>query len=66
MDQYPTKINRWETTCKRYVAFLDIMGFKELMKISTHKEIYQLLWNITGLGKYFENLSLYPFIICLP
>jgi hypothetical protein len=55
MDQYPTKINRWETTCKRYVAFLDIMGFKELMKISTHKEIYQLLWNITGLGKYFEK-----------
>lgn len=55
MDQYTTKRILWKTTCERYVAFLDIMGFKELVKRSTHKEIYQLLCNITDVGIYFEK-----------
>lgn len=34
---------RWEPTCKRFVAFLDIMGFKETVLKKKHEEVYKLL-----------------------
>ncbi len=33
----------WVTTTNRYVAFLDIMGFKDMVARMSHKEIYEKL-----------------------
>ncbi|WP_294218187.1 hypothetical protein [uncultured Chryseobacterium sp.] len=39
----------WAVTNKRFVAFLDILGFKELVLRSTHEEIYNKLSEISNL-----------------
>ena len=36
----------WEITTDRYVAFIDIMGFKDMVARSTHDEIYQMMKEI--------------------
>ena len=33
----------WNPTCERFVAFLDIMGFKETVLRCNHDELYKLL-----------------------
>lgn len=33
------KNNDWENTCERYVCFLDIMGFKDLVARNVHEEV---------------------------
>jgi hypothetical protein len=33
----------WNPTCNRFVAFLDIMGFKNLVQNSNHNTIYKIL-----------------------
>jgi len=37
----------WSNTDKRFVAFLDILGFKDLVMRSTHADIYKLLSSIS-------------------
>lgn len=34
---------KWKNTCKRFVAFLDIMGFKELVLRNSHEDVYKTL-----------------------
>ncbi|MDB5201713.1 MAG: hypothetical protein JWQ27_1122 [Ferruginibacter sp.] len=36
----------WETTDSRFVGFIDIMGFKDMVARSTHEEIYQRMIKI--------------------
>jgi hypothetical protein len=38
--------SKWKTTCNRYVAFVDIMGFKELVLRNSHQEVYKMLINL--------------------
>lgn len=33
----------WVPTCNRFVAFLDIMGFQELISRKTHKEVLKIM-----------------------
>lgn len=33
----------WVTTAKRFVVFLDIMGFKDLVYRNPHKTVYEKL-----------------------
>lgn len=37
------EMSAWNTTCKRFVAFLDIMGFKDMVFRNNHQEVYELL-----------------------
>ncbi|CAN5236499.1 hypothetical protein BH09BAC4_BH09BAC4_10580 [soil metagenome] len=37
----------WETSTDRYVGFLDIMGFKDMITRRTHDEVYELMQNVS-------------------
>lgn len=50
-----TKKTNWKTTDKRFVAFLDILGFKDNVMRNTHDEIYSKLTSINKLKKTIEN-----------
>ena len=39
----PKKKEQWNPTCERFVAFLDIMGFRDMVVGSTHQSVYQIL-----------------------
>ena len=40
---------RWETTAKRFVVFLDIMGFKDYVARHTHNEVYDMMTKISDI-----------------
>jgi hypothetical protein len=37
------EVIKWNPTCKRFVAFIDIMGFREMVLRRSHKEVRTLL-----------------------
>lgn len=37
------KIEGWNPTCNRFVAFLDIIGFKDMVLRNSHLEVYNIL-----------------------
>lgn len=39
--------DNWQPTTKRFVAFLDIMGFKDMVARKSHDEIYKILDSIS-------------------
>jgi hypothetical protein len=47
----------WKPTDKRFVAFFDILGFKDLVMRSSHEEIYDKLNNLSATKKWLENLT---------
>lgn len=57
--------DNWNVTEKRFVCFLDIMGFKDLVMRNSHNEIYQMLEDLakkrntldtTTVANYEQNL----------
>jgi hypothetical protein len=40
--------NPWDITANRYVAYLDIMGFKDMVARSTHDQIYSMMKEINN------------------
>lgn len=55
-DKKENKTN-WKPTDKRFVAFLDILGFKDLVMRNTHDEIYQTLNQISKSKKLIEDAA---------
>ncbi len=51
-----TKTN-WIPTDKRFVAFFDILGFKDMVMRFSHNEIYSKLSEISKTKKWLENLA---------
>lgn len=49
------KSTNWLPTDKRFVAFIDILGFKDLVMRSTHSKIYDLLSEISKLRGQIDN-----------
>jgi hypothetical protein len=49
--------NDWTVTCNRYVAFLDIMGFKDMVTRMTHDEVYEMMKKIDKSRKHVENVD---------
>ena len=45
--------SKWKITTKRYVGFIDIMGFKDMVAKQTHKEVYDKLLKIAE----FKNIA---------
>lgn len=50
-----TEKTKWLPTDKRFVAFFDILGFKDLVMRNTHEEIYKLLSEISEMRKEIET-----------
>lgn len=49
----------WKTTDKRFVAFLDIMGFKDMVARSSHKDVLDKLSGLSllAIASMFTNLA---------
>jgi hypothetical protein len=41
-----TQFASWKVSTKRFVGYIDIMGFKDMVSRSTHQEIYELMMKI--------------------
>lgn len=52
----PISKTNWKPTDNRFVAFFDILGFKDLVNRSTHNEIYEQLGEISKIKKLLEDL----------
>ncbi len=55
--------SKWKTTDNRFVAFLDILGFKDLVARNSHEYIYELLQSITHTKKVIKDASAHPTIM---
>lgn len=53
-----TKKTNWKPTENRFVAFLDILGFKDLIMRKSHEEIYQALNQISKTKKLVEEAAM--------
>jgi hypothetical protein len=51
------KIQDWKTTCERYVAFLDIMGFRERVFRDSHKQVKNMFESLYPTIALFKDLA---------
>lgn len=42
-------LETWEPTCRRYVCFIDIMGFKDMIATRKHTDIYDMMEKIINI-----------------
>lgn len=49
--------NDWAITCSRYVAFIDIMGFKDMVARMQHNEVYEMMKKIDRSRKHVEKVD---------
>lgn len=47
----------WEVTCNRFVAFLDIMGFKDMVMRKSHEDIYDALNGFSKMSEQIERIK---------
>lgn len=47
----------WKTTDNRFVAFIDILGFKDLVNRNSHSDIYEKLSKISKTKQLLENAA---------
>jgi|JI10StandDraft_1071094.scaffolds.fasta_scaffold2345218_1 hypothetical protein len=45
---------KWKTTAKRFVAYVDIMGFKDMVARNSHKDILEIM---VGMTHYLKNIE---------
>jgi hypothetical protein len=57
MEEKKATRTNWKTTDKRFVAFIDILGFKDLVSKNNHAEIYEQLSKISKTKKFLENIA---------
>lgn len=60
MDESSINKKKWIPTTERFVAFIDIMGFKDMVMRSSHNEIYNLLNELYSLRKSINNVRKLP------
>lgn len=51
----------WKTTCERFVAYLDIMGFKDRVYRESHEDVRKMLESLRSaidVIEYMANLEL--------
>ncbi len=53
----PTKKTQWKVTDTRFVAFIDILGFKDKVMRDTHHHIYSQLSKISKTKRSIEKLA---------
>lgn len=57
MEKKEITPSKWKTTDNRFVAFLDLLGFKDKVMRKTHDKIYEELTKISKLRDLVENKS---------
>lgn len=57
MKNKKTKKKVWNPRLKRFVAFFDILGFKELVLRESHKKVYDKLFEISKLKDEIEKIA---------
>lgn len=55
------KINEWKIDCNRYVGFMDLMGFKDMVARKSHEEIGQLLRQMSFTKDILQKVIVSPF-----
>jgi hypothetical protein len=61
MQSFKVDEATWETTCSRYVGFIDIMGFKDMVVRNTHETIYNKLITISQYKDLVQNTVHFSF-----
>lgn len=51
-----TKIEPWQIDNVRFIGFMDIMGFKDLVARKSHEEVKSMLNNMVSLNKSLESV----------
>ena len=51
------KESAWKTTCNRFVAFIDIMGFRDLVYRNNHDEVYKMLYSFESDVDIIESIA---------
>lgn len=59
-DSTKSEESTWPRTCDRFVAFLDIMGFKDMLMRKTGDEIYNMMDGIHSVVS-LDNTAIAPF-----
>ena len=49
--------NGWPITAERFVAFIDIMGFKDLIMRSTHNQVYKMMRTINEQRRHNADIQ---------
>lgn len=57
MTEKKNQKTNWKTTDNRFVAFIDILGFKDLISKNSHSEIYDQLNKISKTKKFLEKIN---------
>lgn len=57
MTEKKIQKTNWKITENRFVAFLDILGFKDLISKNSHSEIYDQLNKISKTKKFLESAA---------
>ena len=47
--------NKWKTTNNRFVSFLDIMGFKDLVSRNSHEYVYKMMAKLSDARRHIEK-----------
>jgi hypothetical protein len=47
----------WQKTTKRFIAYFDIMGFKDMVQRNTHQDILTKLESLKKVLKHLENIT---------
>lgn len=49
--------NEWPITTQRYVAYIDIMGFKDMVTRLPHNEVYEMMKKIDDIKNHVESVE---------
>ncbi len=61
-EKLDTTAEKWEVTTNRFVAFFDIMGFKDMVQRNSHEEIFDKLENLKNVLDVLEKVSGFKFL----
>jgi hypothetical protein len=50
-------LRNWDVTCERFVAFLDIMGFRDTVFRQSHENVKKILYSLHPVIGFFEDLA---------
>jgi hypothetical protein len=56
MNKEKVELDEWKVTEKRFVSYIDIMGFKDRVSRSTHDQIYSMMQKIVKGKTMYENI----------
>ena len=57
MEKQDEKKTKWKPTDNRFVAFFDLLGFKDKVMRASHEEIYKELNQLSACRKQWENAT---------